>query len=267
MKFICPKCKQKFTKTDNPLICPSGHSFDQSREGYVNLLLSQGAGVHGDNKEMLISRRYFLDTGAYLPLAERISALANEHTPIGGYLLDTGCGEGYYTNIIKNALGEKREVYAFDISKDAVRMTAKRNKSLLTAVASSYDMPFLCEEFDTVVNIFSPLAENEVKRVLRRGGRFIMAIPNKRHLFGLKSAIYDSPYENEVADTALDGFALIHTEKISYEAEFTSREDISALFMMTPYAYRTGKAERERAFALNYVKTEIEFIVLVYERL
>lgn len=267
MKFICPKCKQKFTNSGNSLRCPAGHSFDKSREGYVNLLLSQGAGVHGDNKEMLLARRSFLDTGAYMPLARRISELADESTPIGGCLLDAGCGEGYYTSIIKDALGDGREVYAFDISKDAVRMTAKRKRSLHTAVASSYDMPFSDGEFDTVVNIFSPLAENEVKRVLRNGGKFIMAIPNKRHLFGLKSAIYDSPYENEVSDTALDGFTLIHTEQLSYEAEFERSEDISALFMMTPYAYRTGRAERERALSLSYIKTEIEFIILVYERI
>ena len=36
---------------------------------------------------------------------------------------------------------------------------------------------------------------------------------------------------------------------------------------MTPYAYRTKKEERERAFSLDYVKTEIEFILLVYEKI
>ena len=87
------------------------------------------------------------------------------------------------------------------------------------------------------------------------------------HLFGLKAAIYDNPYENEPSDTLLDGFTLIHTEEISYEAEFTNSEDISALFMMTPYAYRTGRAERERAFSLERVRTQIEFILLVYEKL
>ena len=37
--------------------------------------------------------------------------------------------------------------------------------------------------------------------------------------------------------------------------------------MMTPYAYRTKKEEREKALSLDYLKTEIEFIILVYERI
>ena len=41
-------------------------------------------------------------------------------------------------------------------------------------------------------------------------------------------------------------------------------QDIAALFAMTPYAYRTGAAERERLAALQTLTTETAFEVLVY---
>lgn len=266
MKFICPKCGGVLTEVDATLKCELGHSYDRSREGYYNLLLGAGAGVHGDNKEMLLARRAFLNTGAYFPLAGRIAELCQRYTEEGSYLLDAGCGEGYYTSIIKEALPSSA-VYAFDISKDAAKMTAKKNKNIRVAVASSYSMPFADGSFDTVVNVFSPLAIEETSRVMKSGGKFIMALPNKRHLFGLKAKIYENPYENEPLDTALSRFRLIHSEEISYEKEFKTRDEVSALFMMTPYAYRTKKEERERALMLDYVKTEIEFIILVYEKI
>ena len=119
MKFICPKCKGALTVTDGGTAkCPLGHSYDRAKEGYYNLLLSSVGGTHGDNREMVMARRAFLDTGAYMPLARRVAELAAEHTPDGGLLLDCGCGEGFYTHTIneiaKNA-NKTLHIYGFDI--------------------------------------------------------------------------------------------------------------------------------------------------------
>ena len=248
------------------LKCALSHSYDRSRDGYYNLLLNSSGGVHGDNKEMLLSRRNFLNTGAYRPLANEISDICSRYSDKDSYILDAGCGEGYYTDMVEKSCGGAT-VYAFDISKDGAKLTAKKNKSLRVAVASSYDMPFSCEEFDVVFNVFSPMALTETHRVLKKGGKFIIALPGKKHLFGLKEKVYETPYENEPEDTYLDSFKLIEKKELLYEKEFFKKEEISALFMMTPYAYRTKKEEREKAFSLEYVKTEIEFIILVYEKI
>jgi hypothetical protein len=60
---------------------------------------------------------------------------------------------------------------------------------------------------------------------------------------------------------------LISSEKISYNITLDTKEKIRALFMMTPYAYRTGKVGRERVLSLNTLTTEIEFTVFVYEKI
>ena len=271
MKFICPKCNQPLTVTDSgTAVCPSRHSYDRSREGYYNLLLSSTGGTHGDNREMLEARRRFLDTGAYLPLANAVSALVAEHVTDGGTVLDIGCGEGYYTDIVAARCleaGKRVDVCGFDISKDAVRLAAKKNKALSLAVASAYKIPIADASVDVAMNVFSPLALEETVRILRHGGAFVMAIPDTNHLFGLKSAIYKTPYKNEVRPSELDGLALVSTERIAYRLDLNTSEEISDLFMMTPYAYRTSREDRDRVLSLEKMSTEVEFIVFLYKKI
>lgn len=275
MKFICPKCSSPLTVTESgSAVCKNRHSFDRSREGYYNLLLTNAGGTHGDNAEMIKARRRFLDTGAYLPLAKAIaetvaSGLSSFDANTPRALLDVGCGEGYYTSVIAESLLAceiKCDIYGFDISKDATRLAAKRNKNATFSVASAYNMPVADSSFDVITNVFSPLAIDETLRALRPHGRFVMAIPTERHLYGLKEKIYATPYENEVLDFKLDGLTLLSSRRIEYTLDLDTPEKIRDLFMMTPYAYRTGRAERERLEALTALTTEVGFVLLEYEK-
>ena len=270
MRFICPKCGEKLNINDKTAACINCHSYDRARGGYYNLLLGSGGGVHGDNKEMVLARRAFLGGGYYAPLARWISGLALEFTPADGCLLDAGAGEGYYTDFIERTLFENNgisDVSAFDISKDAVREIGKKNSRISLAVAGSYHMPIADEEFDTVINTFSPLALEETRRVLKTGGHFIMAIPGEEHLYDLKRVIYDTPYKNQVADTALEGFELIMDEPLSYKFLLDTPEKIQSLFMMTPYAYRTRQSDREKVLALKTLECTADFRVFVYKKI
>ncbi len=269
MNFVCPKCAMPLVEEGGSARCKCGHAFDRAKAGYYNLFLSSAGGTHGDNREMVEARRAFLDTGAYKPLADKVSEIIKRYIS-GGAILDIGCGEGYYTDIIERSLSESGtcvSVSAFDISRDAVKYAARRNKNLELAVASAYKMPVADGEFDCSVNMFSPLAKGEVLRALKRGGIFVMAIPGEEHLFGLKAAAYDKPYKNTVGDSEIEGFELVSREDIKYNLTLESQNEISSLFMMTPYAYRTGRAERERIFSLDRLETLVEFVVFTYKKL
>lgn len=266
MLFVCPVCGGKLNIEPSRAVCPSGHSFDRSRRGYYNLLIGRG-GAHGDNREMVLARRTFLEEGHYALLAALIADKVSELLADGGAVLDAGCGEGYYTLAVKRATAERGvRISAFDISKDAVTEAAKKSAAHEYAVCGSYHMPIADGSVDLLLNTFSPLAIEETRRVLRCGGYFVMAIPAQEHLFGLKSAIYERPYKNTVEDTAIDGFELVCRDELKYEMKLDNG-GVRSLFMMTPYAYRTRPADRERVLAMPELTTEAHFLLLVYKKI
>ena len=269
MLFSCPKCGLPLAELEGRRACERGHSYDRARGGYYNLLLSSSGGTHGDNREMVLARRAFLGAGYYAPLANAVAEAALAHTPRQGTVLDAGCGEGYYTDTVERALYERdggTRVAGFDISKDAIKVAAAKNPRLELAVAGSYHMPVPDASVDTVINVFSPLAIDETRRVLRDGGHFIMAIPDEEHLYELKAAIYDTPYKNTVADTHLDGFELALDRRITYQMHLPTPEAVAALFGMTPYAYRTGPRNAARVSALTSLDCTADFRLLVYRK-
>ncbi len=270
MDFACPKCKGELVLVGNTKKCNNNHCFDKAKAGYFNLLLGVGGGTHGDNAEMVEARRAFLSSGHYEPLADKLSSAVLSRSNTGDCILDAGCGEGYYTDKVERSLRArdgKSCVLAFDISRDAVKYAAKRNRDISLAVATSYDMPLSDGSVDVIFNAFSPLAIDEVRRVLRTGGSFVMVYPGREHLFGLKSVIYKTPYKNEPEETEIDGFRLVSHDILSYDLKLDTPEDIRSLFMMTPYAYRTSKEDRERVLSLSEVTTTVEFVIDVYEKI
>ena len=261
--FRCPLCKGRLIGEERRYFCLQGHSFDLSRAGYVNLLTGKDGGVHGDNKEMIRARRDFLEEGHYLPLREALCDILKENAP--DTLLDVGCGEGWYTEGMCASLGQAR-VCGIDISKDALSYAGKRLKGRAQlAVASAYELPFDDGSFDALTLLFSPFAQEELKRVLKKDGLFFMAIPGKRHLWQLKSLLYDTPYENKVADFTLAGFDLFEERHIVFERTFCGTA-LQNLFAMTPYYYRTPMAGRLRAAETKELTVGMEFHLLGYRR-
>ena len=265
MVFICPKCKEKLEKQENSYKCPNAHSFDIAKQGYVNLLLGSKRGNHGDNKLMAVSRRDFLNKGYYEKFADALVKTVTEFSKQGDILIDCGCGEGYYTSRIADSL-KNITIAGFDISKNAIALAAKRNKNICFAVASSFSIPLNGKSADVLLEIFSPHNEPEFKRILKKGGYMIMAIPLENHLYSLKDAVYDTAYKNSVNDFEIDGFELIKNTEIKYTVNIDSNEDIKNLFMMTPYYYKTGEKEQARLNTLQYLQTELEFSILVYKK-
>lgn len=266
-RFTCPICEHKlsFEPSERRYICDRGHSFDRARSGYVNLLTSQKGGDHGDNREMTIARKNFLDGGYYEPLRKALCEEISANISDNAAILDAGCGEGYYTEGIIRSLPHA-DVYGIDISKSALSLVSRREHRPISAVASVYHLPFCAEEFDAVISVFSPFAREEFLRVLKPHGMIFSVIPSRRHLFGLKSAIYDTPYENEVAPYEIDEFDFIGKREISYTLTLDSSEKIDALFKMTPYCYRTSSLGRKRVSKLDRLETEIGFEILMYKK-
>ena len=104
--FICPLCGGALERNEKSYICPLGHSYDASAEGYVHLLPAnkKHSKLPGDDKNMVRARSRFLSGGFYQPLQSVLSALVLELSSDSPAILDSGCGEGYYTQGIFDAL-------------------------------------------------------------------------------------------------------------------------------------------------------------------
>ena len=268
--YICPVCSSGLRRNERVFSCDNGHAFDIAKSGYVNLLLSKHAGktVHGDNKLMLKARRDFLEKGYYQPLRDAVCDAAvsvYEH----GAVLDTGCGEGYYTSALAErfrSAGKAPAIAGTDISKIAVEMASKRGDDISYAAASSFALPIADSSCGLLMTIFSPYCGEEFRRVLFHGGYMVMVIPGAEHLWEMKQIIYDTPYKNEVRPYELEGFSLISKKSVRYNITLDSQEDIWSLFTMTPYYYRTGKEQQQRLMTAGHVDTTADFEILTYRK-
>lgn len=268
--FVCPACKAPLTDSGASLRCPGGHSYDRARQGYVHLLPpnKMHAKIPGDNKMMVDARRRFLEKGYYALFKDSLRGIVsgyikNSQTSV---ILDAGCGEGYYTAGIKAAL-PMACVSAFDISKFAVKAAAGKYKNIDFAVASIFDIPFAHESADCVVNVFAPIVEAQFLRVLKKGGYLVLAVPGRRHLYGLKEVLYSAPYENEEKDTPYEGFAFIRRVPVRDVVQIGNNQDLLDLFSMTPYYWKTGVEGGERLKKTAEITTEIHFDFLVYRKM
>ncbi|MBO6054548.1 MAG: methyltransferase domain-containing protein [Oscillospiraceae bacterium] len=264
--FSCPVCGQPLSNEQILLRCPAGHSFDFSKYHYVNLFLSNQSSDkrHGDDRTMVLARKAFLDAGYYEPLQKAVCGTLASVLPGKGKLLDVGCGEGYYTAAMARTL-PSLEVAGVDLSRDALRQAAKREPRLQLAVASAARLPAADGSFDALTCLFAPLEPAEYARVLRPGGFFLRAVVLEDHLMGLKEAVYDRPVPNPAPEDAIPGFSLLSGQDLRYSLSLTDPEAIRSLFRMTPYYYKTGRADQEKLDHLKTLETRIAFRILLYE--
>lgn len=263
--FSCPVCESALVREEKSYRCENGHSFDISKEGYVNLLPSnKGGKIHGDDKAMVASRTRFLEGGYYSVLRDEICSLVEKTNIAMPVIVDSGCGEGYYTS----SLCENADVtVGIDLSKDAIKHASKKCKNAVFAVASAYKLPVMSSCVDIVVNCFSPMSAKEFERILRKGGYLFYVVPAPRHLWALKSVLYEKPYENEEKVEMYDGFELCEIVPVSTSFTLTDTQDILALFNMTPYTWKTPRDGIERLKNLTSLTVGAEFRIHVFRKL
>ncbi len=75
MTLLCPLCQGSLVPDKKNVVCDQGHRFERARQGYLNLLPVQHKKSRhpGDDKNMVLGRRAFLDAGDYQPIAEAVT--------------------------------------------------------------------------------------------------------------------------------------------------------------------------------------------------
>ena len=253
MEIACPVCKKILSKDGNCYRCENRHSFDVAREGYLNLNLRNSQNT-GDNPEMIKARKNFLEKGYYDFLKDEVNRCLSENDS----LVDLACGEGYYTKdfVCKDKIG-------IDLAKSGMKIASKNDKETLYILSSIFRCPLFDESADKVITIFAPIAKDEIKRILKKDGTFILVKPDVHHLFELKQVLYDEPYLNEVEDIPIEG---MHIEKhipVSRKATLNS-EDLHNLFMMTPYYNTTSQSDKQKLETIDELEVGFCFVIDLY---
>ena len=266
VQVLCPVCGEPLQTENAVWHCPGGHSFDVARQGYVNLLTveQKHSRQPGDSKTMVAARREFLDSGIYQPIADTLCRIVAREKPAS--ILDVGCGEGYYLGCLKKFLpGSER--WGLDISKEAVRRAAARDKTARWLTATAVRLPFPAESFDCLISMFALTAEQEYARVLRPGGSFVQVIAGENHLMALKNLIYPEIIKKDkVLHPELDGFSLVESETLCFSFTLTGNRQIENLLSMTPHFMRITKEGADRAAAAETLTDEAEVVFNLYRK-
>lgn len=274
--IICPICRKKLKREEKKYICESNHTFDISKQGHGNLLLSnqKNSKNPGDNREMVLSRKNFLEKGNYSGISDKVNDTLEKYVSGKGKIniLDIGCGEGYYTGRLKSYLDEKRiesEITAIDISKEAVMAGAKSYKGINWLVASATALPIENDSLDFILCMFAKIDPTEFQRTLKKSGKLIIVSTGENHLEEMKEVIYETikkdfylPAEDESLKIFSHRESIIH----NYMTEVIGNESIQNLFNMTPYRWRSPREGIERLFALDRLKTKIEVTIDIFEK-
>ena len=245
--LLCPvrDCHLPLVCEGRRLVCPRAHSFDVARSGYINLLQPQErrSKQPGDTPGAVAARRRLHDHGVTAPLlraiAEFVAASASD------VVLDAGCGEGFYLGSLAREIGF--DAHGLDISMRAVDAAARRYPGCEWIVANADRfLPYAGHSFSILLSITARMNPSEFRRVLRPGGRLLVALPAPDDLVELRGAGRDRV--DRTVETFARDFTLIERRRAATVAHL----DAAAVQDVLDLIYRPMRSEPAEAMRLTF---------------
>lgn len=276
--LLCPVCYQPLSEAEGIFRCPTNHTFDRAREGYVNLLIKTGQKQPGDDKAMVKARQSFLKAGYYQGLSDKLNALTREtlrtHAESLQHIVDVGCGEGYYLSRLSQALSKfdsEIRLSGFDISKWAVRKAALLDQSVQWFVADvNQRLLFPDESVSQLLNIFSPRNPQEFARVLTPGGILFCVIPSEEHLAVLRNILGVMDIEADKYAHTVSKFVpplqLMEVVKVEYNLYIEDARHLNQLVQMTPFSRHLTEEKRALIQTLSPFQDKLSCLILMLQK-
>lgn len=264
--LACPHCGGPLTRVDGSVACPSGHSFDVARSGYLGLLPGDARAGSADSPEMVAAREAFLEAGHFEPLAEALAEEAEraltddaERTGLGdrtgrrlarppGCVIDLGAGTGRYLAQVLDRL-PGRPGLALDLSKHALRRAARAHPRVGAVGCDAWrPLPVRDSVAALVLSAFAPRNGPEIARVLAPGGALVVATPTERHLAELVAELdllsVDERKEERLEAQLGGQLALERRTPLEWTLELAAA-DVANAVAMGPSAHHVGREEIE----------------------
>ncbi len=265
--LACPKCKNKLIKDHHSYKCCNNHTYDIAKTKYVNLLLNPDKATNypGDSKDSLIARKAFLDQGYYDVISDTINQYILTHSSLPLQILDLGCGQGYYTNRMKQQLNNDENIYyGLDISKEAINMATKYTKDIHWIVGNSKNVPILDSSMDIICALFTVVNVNELKRCLKKDGYIIHVTANQNHLIEIKELIYEE-IKLKSNEHILLPFNVRESFNLVKNVTIKNHDDLLNLLKMTPHYYHIKKERRNVLDNISSMDITIDIQITIYE--
>jgi 23S rRNA (guanine745-N1)-methyltransferase len=273
--LVCPICCRGLSHDGPRYRCPTGHSFDIARQGYVNLLR---APYSGDSRAMVQARRAFLDGGRYQPLTSLLTRRVLDHLTAGdrvvpAAVLEVGCGEGTYIGAVAAAAHSQRRAitcFGLDVAKDAVTMAAKRHRGVQFVVANVNDrLPFADASLGALLVVFAPRNPAEFARSLAPGGLLLIAMPAPSHLAEARAAYglldVEPEKQRRLHARLAPNFDLAGSEAIEYPMTLGG-DGLAQLILMSPSAHHIAPERLALARQTDRFVVSASFVVQRYLR-
>jgi len=247
--LLCPvrDCRLELIRENARVFCSKGHSFDVARRGYINLLQPQErrSKQPGDTAAAVAARRRLHDQGVAAPLLQGISDFLSPKS--NDVVLDAGCGEGFYLGSLAQQFGFA--AHGVDISRIAIDAAAARYPTCEWIVANADRfLPYAGQSFSILMSITARMNVEEFNRVLKSGGRLLIALPSPEDLIELRGVGTDRVART--VETFASHFKLVETKRVSHSADF----DPSAIEDLLHSIYRpmTAKPSEAQPVTLSF---------------
>ncbi len=238
-------CHLPLLREERRLRCPREHSFDVARSGYINLLQPQERRSRqpGDTAAAVAARRRLHDRGVSEPLLNGIAGVLAA-TP-GDVVLDAGCGEGFYLGTLAHRTGF--QAHGVDISIPAIDAAARRYLACEWIVANADRfVPYAAGSFSIILSITGRMHPGEFRRVLRPGGRLLVAVPAPDDLIELRGAGRDRV--DRTVETFAHDFLLVYRRRITTAADL----DASGVEDVLLSIYRPLRSQPAQAMRVTF---------------
>lgn len=264
--FHCPICSTSIKLKDgSQFVCERDHSFDLSRQGYVNLALQ--AHVTKYNRTLFEARNKVMTSGYFQPVLDYLTMLIDEHVHSTEALkiVDAGSGEGSHLAYLVSNLETKVDGVGIDLAKEGILAAAKDYPGNSWLVADLANLPFQDRSFDVLLNILSPANYKEFTRVLKEDGLFIKIVPENDYLKQLRAIFYEDvekEKERNPVESVAAHFKNVKTERITYDFPLDSVL-LESLIHMTPLAWGASAEKIERAITSEIPFVTVDFTIVV----
>lgn len=269
--FKCPICNSSMRVIDHKsLICSQNHTYDFTKQGYVNLLTHQ-TNSHYDKQLFEARQKIIMESNLYLPMHQAITKVIKEHADFSidpFMMVDLGCGEGSHLQSILNECHMPSMIgVGLDISKEGIMMAAKSYETPIWLVGDLAKSPLQDGAYQVILNILSPSNYNEFKRVLSSNGLVIKVVPHSHYLKELRETLFvgseKKNYQNDkTVDLFKEHYQLLDQIHLNYTKTLHT-DELHNLVQMTPLAWSSEQSDQQAFTNRDFGEITVDLEILV----